>query len=172
MSSAVPLATMAEATLTMRPPPCARMAGTTARAQFQTPLTLTAITRSHSASGISSKGCGLSVAKTAALLTSTSMRPKRASAASTMARTEPASLTSVRTPRARPAAVELVHRGRRIGDVGHHHARALGEEPLRVGEADARRAARDHRHLAVEPHRGASIDDARGGVKATAVRAR
>ena len=168
MRQAVPLATMAEATLTMRPPPCARIAGTTARAQFQTPLTFTAMTRSHSASGIASKGWGLSVAKTAALLTSTSIRAEaRRRAASTMAPTEAASLTSVRTPSTRVAGVELVHRGGGIGDVGHDHARALGEKAPRVGEADARRAARDHRDLAAKPHRGASIDDAPGGVKAT-----
>ena len=149
----MPLATMAEATLTMRPPPCARMAGTTARAQFQTPLTLTAITRSHSASGISSKGCGLSVAKTAALLTSTSMRPKRATRGLDHgADGGRVAHVGAHAERA-PGGVELVRRGRGIGDVRHHHARALGEEPLRVREADARRAARDHRHLAVEPHR-------------------
>ena len=95
---------MADATLTMRPPPCARIKGATARAQFQTPLTLTAITRSHSASGISSKGWGLSVAKMAALLTSTSIRPKVAPVAATMAPTEAAMLTSVRTPSTRSAA--------------------------------------------------------------------
>src|SRR5262245_20184430 len=98
---------MAEATLTMRPPPCARMRGVTARAQFHTPLTLTAMTRSHSASGISSKGWGLSAAKMAALLTSTSMRPKRATAASTMVATEADTLTSVDTPSTRSAAPSL-----------------------------------------------------------------
>src|SRR5919108_73346 len=87
--------------LTMRPPPCARMAGVTARTQFQIPLTLTAITRSHSVSGMSSKRCGLRLAKAAALLTRMSMRPKRRSVSSTVQRTEPASLTSVRTPRTR-----------------------------------------------------------------------
>ena len=97
------MATIAEATLTMRPPPCTRIRGATARAQFQTPFTLTAMTRSHSASGISSKGWGFSVAKMAALLTSTSIRPKVATAASTMAPTEAAMLTSVRTPRTRSA---------------------------------------------------------------------
>src|SRR2546429_4017706 len=68
------------------------------------PLTLTAMTRSHSASGISSNGWGFSVAEPAALLTSTSMRPKRATAAWTIARTDAMSLTSVRTPYARSGA--------------------------------------------------------------------
>ena len=148
----MPLATMAEATLTMRPPPCARMTGTTARAQFQTPLTLTAITRSHSASGIASKGCGLSVAKTAALLTSTSMRPKRATAASTIALHggDVADVGAHAEHAVRRA--ELLRRRHRIGDVGHDHARALGQEAPRVGEADARRPAGDHGDLVGEPH--------------------
>ena len=98
------------------------------------------MTRSHSASGISSKGWGLSAAKMAALLTSTSMRPKRATAASTMAATEADTLTSVGTPSDPVGGAELLRRRDGVGDVGHHHPRALGEESPRVLEADARRA--------------------------------
>ena len=61
---------IAKATLTIRPPPWARMTGAAARAQFQMPLTFTAITRSHSASAIASKCVGLSVVKMAGRLTS------------------------------------------------------------------------------------------------------
>jgi hypothetical protein len=87
---------MAEATLTMRPLPWARMVGTTARTAFHTPVTFTASTRAHSASGISSKGCGRSVAKTAALLTRTSIRWKRATVACASARRAAGSATSAR----------------------------------------------------------------------------
>src|SRR5687767_14784083 len=102
----------------MRPPPWARMEGVTARTQFQIPLTFTAITRSHSASGMSSKRCGLRLAKMAALLTRTSMRPKRPRAASTSFCTDPMSL-GVRTDAERAVrGAELLGGGHRIGDVG------------------------------------------------------
>ena len=110
------------------------------------------MTRSHSASGISSKGWGLSVAKMAALLTSTSTRPKAVTAASTMAATEAATLTSVSHAEDPIGRAELFRGRDGVGDVGHHDLRALGEEPLRILKADARRPTRDHRDLVREPH--------------------
>ena len=59
-------------------------------------------------------------------------------------------LTSARHAEDPVGGAELFRRRKRIDDVGHHHPRALGEEPLRVLKADARRAARDHRDLVRE----------------------
>jgi hypothetical protein len=97
------LATMAEATLTMRPARCAFMMGATARQQSHPPLTFTAMRRSHSASSIFSKGVGARPAKSAALLTRTSMRPKRCIVSATMASTEETEATSVLTACTRPS---------------------------------------------------------------------
>jgi hypothetical protein len=47
---------------------------------------------------------------------------------------------------------ELPGRRRRVGDVGHDHPRALGQEAARVGEADAGRPAGDDGDLVREPH--------------------
>jgi hypothetical protein len=93
----VPLATMAEAMLMIRPERCAFITGATARQQSQMPLTLTAINRSHSASSIFSNGVGESPAKSAALLTRTFTLPKRSTASRTMASTDEAEATSART---------------------------------------------------------------------------
>ena len=148
----MPLATMADATLTTRPPPWRRITGATARTQFQMPFTLTDITRSHSASAISSNGWGRSAAKSAALLTRMSTRPKRASAASTIARVDSLSLTSVCTPSTLSGAASFSAAESGIDDVGHHDPRALGQEATRVAKADAGGPAGDDRHLVLKPH--------------------
>src|ERR1041384_2445787 len=92
--------------LTMLPPPACRIAGTAALQQFQIPLTLTAIAASHSASSIASKRPPCRAPYSAALLIKPSSRPNAETAASTMARAEPASVTSSRADIPRPFSVE------------------------------------------------------------------
>jgi hypothetical protein len=60
------------------------------------PLTLTAIAASHSASSIASKRPPCSAPYSAALLISPSIRPNAMRPASTIARAEPGSVTSIR----------------------------------------------------------------------------
>ena len=52
----------------------------------------------------------------------------------------------------RPLGGELERRGNRVGDIGEHDPRALGEEASPVRQADAGGAAGDHRDCAREPH--------------------
>ena len=83
--------------LMMRPAPAAFITGSTARQARNTPRRFTAITRSHSAtliSSISAREIGI-VANTAALLTRTSMRPKRSTVARAIASVLDSSETSV-----------------------------------------------------------------------------
>ena len=61
------------------PAPCAFIAGNTAREHRKRPRRLTAITRSHSSTGISMNGRRLSGPYRAALFTRMSTRPNRAS---------------------------------------------------------------------------------------------
>src|SRR5690606_17832862 len=86
-----------EAMLTTLPARCSSMAGRTARHMRQTPSRSTAIQRPHSASVVSS---GSWKTLMPALLTSTSMRPKRSRVSVTQASTEMGSVTSVWTKRA------------------------------------------------------------------------
>ena len=67
--------TTPEEMFTIRPLPCLRICGTTAFAASHTPRTLTPISSSHSASGISQNARILMVEKMAALFTRMSMRP-------------------------------------------------------------------------------------------------
>jgi hypothetical protein len=87
--------------LMMRPHLARRIAGTTARAHRNAPVTLTLSTASHSASGICSNGRISNVEKIAALLIRMSMRPNASSTARAMRATESGSATSVGIARAR-----------------------------------------------------------------------
>jgi hypothetical protein len=82
--------------LMMLPLRCSRITRETAREHSQTPRTFTAITRSHSATAISSNDFRgwTSWAKIAALLISTSIRPNSPRACDTMAATLASSATS------------------------------------------------------------------------------
>src|SRR5262245_60749415 len=82
------------------------MCGSTARLIRKGPLRLTSITRSHASSGVSQTRRRSAPWGAAALLTSTSMRPKRASASATKRSASAARLTSptmVRMRRPRPS---------------------------------------------------------------------
>ena len=80
-----------------RPNPDETICGTTAFDASHTPRTLTAISSSHSAAGISQNGRICSVEKIAALFTSTSMRPNLFTVAAASALQLASSATSVRT---------------------------------------------------------------------------
>jgi hypothetical protein len=84
------------------------MAGAAAFIPRNTPRTLTAITRSHSSMGMSSRDWSLlRFAKSAALFTQTSIRPKSASTPSARALTADSSATSVSKARALPPAAAI-----------------------------------------------------------------
>jgi hypothetical protein len=92
--------------LTMLPPPCASMTGTTARIASHAPRTLTANMRSHSATVKSRKNFRSKVV-TAALLTRASTRPYRSVAAATIAVQSRSSETSAVTATASPPAAAI-----------------------------------------------------------------
>ena len=89
----------------MMVPRCwAFMIGTTAWMQANVPITFTANTSSHSVTDSSSSGRRCSVVKSAALLTSTSIRPNVDTVASASRRESSGQRTSVRTNKARGLA--------------------------------------------------------------------
>src|SRR2546429_9760798 len=99
------------------------------------PRRLTAITLSHSSPSISVHFVSCSGANSAALLTSTSILPKRSMVAATSALTEVSSLTSataLATEFAPCSGGDLLRQFLAVGDVGDHHACALGGERPRV----------------------------------------
>src|SRR6516225_1766580 len=81
----VPSHTRDDEMLTILPRPCAFIAGNTARQDRNMPRRLTAMTRSHSSTGISSHERRGRTLISEALLMSTSMLPKRSSAVCAMA---------------------------------------------------------------------------------------
>src|SRR6266540_3436428 len=87
--------------LMIRPPPRASMCGITARLIRNVPLRLTSMTRSQASSGTSHRRRRSAPWGAAALLTSTSMRPNRASASATKRSASAARLTSPTTVRTR-----------------------------------------------------------------------
>ena len=84
------------------PRPFLFMLGATAFAAWNGPRTFTRMTRSHSSLGICANGFMASAAKTAALLTSTSIGPKADSVSLTIASSESSDVTSVLMPIASP----------------------------------------------------------------------
>src|SRR5207247_6447655 len=96
----------------------------------------------------------------AALLTRTSMRPKRSIVASASARVLASSATSTRAPSAGGAERLALggHRARLlVADVGDHHVRALAREAQCVSPADTLRGARDDRDAVTEAHGARSL---------------
>ena len=75
-----PVSAISDARFTIAPPPAARSSGTSALAHSHAPFRLTARTRSHSSSAISSNGRRCNPAMTAALLTSASSPPTASTA--------------------------------------------------------------------------------------------
>src|SRR5947209_16298759 len=84
--------------LTILPPPCSRITGTTARHVRNIEATLTSITCRHSSSGISVNGRIASDAYSPALLTRMSMPPCRPAVSRTSASTSASLDTSARMP--------------------------------------------------------------------------
>src|SRR5271157_1184739 len=125
-------------------PPCPRaiMRLATACRVKNSPLTLTANTRSKLASVTSTMGA---MSKIPALLTRMSIPPQRAATLSTAASIEAAFVTSSATGKAR---------GGRLGggeiDVRHGDLRPLGRVAVDDRRADAARAARHERDLVRE----------------------
>ena len=110
---------------------CAFIAGNTARQERNIPRRLTAITRSHSSIGISSQERRESTLISEALLTSTSIEPKRSIVASAMDLVASSLAMSVSSASASEAL-----RGKCLGDRpgsgpidvgGHHLGAGLGE---------------------------------------------
>ena len=99
--------TVPEVTLIIRPQRASRIAGTTARAQKKAPVMLTSIALFHSSTGSSQNGAMVIRENTAALLISTSIRPKAESAASAIAPAAVSFATSVSMPSARPPPVSI-----------------------------------------------------------------
>ena len=92
---ALPSLPATEAMFTIRPPPRARMCGTTDRQHRNTPVRSTSITRRQSLIGYSQTGTVGPF--TPALFTSTSMRPMAARVFRVAVSTESGSLTSMRS---------------------------------------------------------------------------
>ena len=91
---------------------------------------------------------GWSTAKTAALFTSTSMRPKRDTVASAWPARPPPRPRRSAPPATSPSRLEGLHGVGRIHDVRDDDARPFLEEPPRIHAPDPQRAAGDdgHRH--------------------------
>src|SRR5215475_558858 len=126
--------------LTILPRLCAFMAGNTARHARNRPRRLTAMTRSHSSTGISSQERRGSTLISEALLMSTSIEPKRSSAARAIALVESIARDIDAEPERRKAlgSKRLGHSlGGRLIDVGRHHACADASEFPGVDLADA-----------------------------------
>src|SRR6202011_4672020 len=101
---AAPVCALKPPMFTITPPPARRRCGRQACAQLNAPPRITAVTARHSASVMRSKACS---ARTAALLTRISMRPKCAAAAETITCTASGSVTSATSATALPPACSI-----------------------------------------------------------------
>jgi len=138
----------------MRPPPPARMCGTHARQQRNTPSVLTSITLRHSPASISSNGRSLSVLKIAALLTRMSMRPNAFHGFGRICSTLPSNRNIYfQAQRPRTGRLGILGRGGVvIAQVGDHHGRAVFREAHRQRLADAAARASDNGYFSFELH--------------------
>ena len=105
MRPALPLSAVPEEMLMILPDFCRRMVGSTARVQKNKPFKFTSIMRSHSPGSMVSmppRFIGI-VAKIAALLTSTSIRPNLSSASLAMSFVDVSLATSVFAANALPS---------------------------------------------------------------------
>ena len=138
-----------EPKLTIAPPPAFRISGTTCLAMSAGPITLTSRIFRHSSTLAS---IPLST-KTAALLTSTSIRPSDLAMCETAAATLFSSATSVRTKSALPPVRPISSATAlplRLVDFGDRDGGPLFGEAQAGGPADPRAAPRDDGDLPLE----------------------